>query len=76
MDAKMIALDIDRYRVIEEFWAHMIGVLKEWYCSLGPIRQDELHKIDSIDTVIVALYHEFLEVRVLSTKRLGRNILI
>ena len=35
MDAKILAPDVDRYRVIEEFCAHMIGVFTEWYCSLG-----------------------------------------
>ena len=60
MDARMIAPDADRYRIIEEFCAHMTGVLKEWYCSLGPVRQDELHRINSTDIVITALHHEFL----------------
>ena len=60
IDAKMLAPNADRYKVIEEFCAHMISVLKEWYCSLGPIRQDELHIIDNTDTIIAALHHEFL----------------
>ena len=38
----------------------MTGVIKEWYCSLGPVQQDELHKLESTDTVVAALHHEFL----------------
>ena len=60
MNAKILAPDADRYRVIEAFYAHMTGVIKEWYCSLGPVRQDELHRLDSTNTVIAALHHEFL----------------
>ena len=56
----MLALGTDWYRVIKEFCAHMTSVLKEWYYSLGPIRQDELHRLDRTDTVITALHCEFL----------------
>ena len=38
----------------------MTGVLKEWYCSLSPVRQDKLHRLENIDIVIAALHHEFL----------------
>ena len=60
MDAKMVAPDSDRYRVIKEFCSHMTGVLKEWYSSLGLVRQDELHRLENTDTVVAALHHEFL----------------
>ena len=56
----MVTPDSNRYRVIEEFCAHMTSVLKEWYSSLSPVRQDELHRLESTDTVVAALHHEFL----------------
>ena len=56
MDAKMFAPNL----IDIEFCAHMTSVLKEWYCSLSPIKQDELHRLDNTDTIITALNHEFL----------------
>ena len=73
MDAKMIAPDANQYRAIEEFCACMTDVLKEWYCSLGPIRQDELQKIDSTNTVIAALHHEFLGDQSLVQKKIRKE---
>ena len=52
MDAKILALDANQCRVIEEFCAHMT--------SAHLVRQDELHRIDNTDTIIVALHHEFV----------------
>ena len=69
----MIAPDADRYRVIEEFYAQMTGVVKEWYCSLGLVRQDELHRLKSTDTVIAALHHEFLGDHNLTLKEIRKE---
>jgi len=60
MDAKMIDPNADRYRVIEEFCARMMGTLKEWYQSIGTVNQDLLHRMESTDAVISAIHFEFL----------------
>ena len=53
--------------------AHMTGALKEWYYSLGPVRKDELHVLNSIDIVIVALHHEFLGDHTLVQKEIRKE---
>ena len=73
MDAKMFVPDADRYRVIEEFCAHMTGVLKEWHYSLGLIKSDELHRLDSTDIAVVALCHEFLGDQSLIQKEIRKD---
>ena len=56
----MVSPNADQYRVVEELCAHMTDVLKKWYCSLGPVRQDKFYKLDNTDIVIAALHHKFL----------------
>jgi len=60
MDAKLIALDADHYKVIEEFCSRMTGTLKEWYQSLSPVNQEHMHRLESTDAVISTIHHEFL----------------
>ena len=51
----------------------MTSVLKEWYYSLGLVRQDELHILDIIDIVIAALHHEFLRDQSLIQKEIRKE---
>ena len=60
MDAKLIAPDVDHYKVIEEFCSRMTGTLKEWYQSLGPVNQEHMHRLENTDAVISTIHHEFL----------------
>ena len=47
----------------------MTGVLKEWYCNLSPVRQDELHRLESTDIVVA------ISVEVMSCPRLYDQVL-
>jgi len=50
----------DIYKVIEEFCCRMTGTLKEWYSGLGPVKQDQFHRLDNSSAVLGTLHEEFI----------------
>nr|XP_012568598.1 uncharacterized protein LOC101496717 [Cicer arietinum] len=56
----MMKTGADTYKIIEEFCCRMTGTLKEWYHNLGPLKQDELHRLVNTAAVLGILHNEFI----------------
>ena len=69
----MVAPDGYRYQDIEEHYAYMASILREWYHTLGPIKQVQLHQVENTDMVIVALHHEYLGDQTLILKEVRKE---
>ncbi|CAK8578667.1 unnamed protein product [Lathyrus sativus] len=56
----MMKTSADSYKIIEEFCYRMTGTMKEWYHNLGAFKQDELHRLETIASVLGVLHREFI----------------